>query len=103
MKNVKYNDLRDMEYRFQQTYGEIINIFDLKYIPTIKTDYSLNPIIYQIGDINKTLKDVLPSNVKYSVSIDEKILKSNLKINQTLIFIKKSFFYTVLVFTRPHS
>ena len=35
-----------------------------------KTAYSLNPIIYQIGDINKTLKHILPDNVKTSVTID---------------------------------
>ena len=93
-----------MVYRSQLTYDENLNILDFKHIPTQKkTDYSLNPIVNQITDIKKTLKYVLPGNVKYSVSIDEKIIKSNLKINQTLIFIKKSFFYTVLVFTRPHS
>ena len=34
LKNVKYNDLEDMVYRFQLTYDEIIDILDLKYIPT---------------------------------------------------------------------
>ena len=32
---------------------------------------------------------------KISVTIDEKKYKSNLKINQTLIFTNKSFFYTI--------
>ena len=36
------------------------------------------------------------------VTIDEKINKSNIKINQTLIFTNKSFFYTILGFTKSH-
>ena len=38
-----------------------------------------------------------------SVTIDEKKYKSNLKINQTLIFTNKNFFYTILGFTQSHS
>ena len=38
-----------------------------------------------------------------SVTTDEKIYKSCLEINQTLIFTIKSFFYTILGFTRSHS
>ena len=38
-----------------------------------------------------------------NVGIDEKIYKSNSKNNQTLIFIFKSFFYTILGFMQPHS
>ena len=41
--------------------------------------------------------------MKKSVTIDEKKYKSNLKFNQTLIFTNKSFFYTILGFTQPHS
>ena len=36
LKNVKYKDLGDMVYRLQLTYDEVINILDLKYIPTKK-------------------------------------------------------------------
>ena len=56
LKNAKYNDLEDMVYRFQITYDEIIDILDLKYISTKSKRYSLKPNIYQISDINKTLK-----------------------------------------------
>ena len=42
-------------------------------------------------------------NVKISVTINEKLFKSNLKINQTLIFTDKSFFYTILGFTQSQS
>ena len=38
-----------------------------------------------------------------SITIDDVKLKSTLKINQTLIFTEKSFFYKILGFTRSHS
>ena len=72
LKNVKYNDLEDLVYRMQPTYDEIIDILDLKYVATKRIGYSLKPNINQISDINKTLKNILPDNVKISVAIDEK-------------------------------
>ena len=54
-------------------------------------------------DLNNTLKIILPDNVKISVTIDERKQKSNLKINQTLLFTNKSSFYTILGFTQSHS
>ena len=53
--------------------------------------------------LNNTLKYFLPDNVKVSVIIDVARLKLNLKINQTVFFTEKSFFYTILGFTRSHS
>ena len=102
LKNVKYNDLEDLVYRFQLTYNENMNILDWKYIPTKRTGYSLNPGIYEVVDLNNTLTQILPDNVKINVTIDDIRLKSNLKINQTLIFTEKSFFYTILGFTQSH-
>ena len=75
----------------------------MKYIPTKRTGYSLSPGVYEVVDLNNTLKNLLPDNVKVSVTIDDVRLKSNLKINQTLIFTEKSFFYTILGFTRSRS
>ena len=72
----------------------------MKYIPTKRTGYSLNTGIYEVVDLNKNLKYILPDNVKVSVTIDDIRLKSNLKIKQTFIFTDKSFFYTILGFTR---
>ena len=92
-----------MVNRLQLTYDEIIDILDPKHIPTKRTGYSLKPNIYQRSDINNTLKIILPDNAKISVTIVEKIYKSNLKINQTLIFTNKSFFCTILDYTQPHS
>ena len=82
----------------QLTYDEVIDILDLKYIPTKRTVYYLNPGFYEVVDINNTLKYLLTDNVKVGVTIDVVRLKSNLKINQTLIFTEKSILYTILGF-----
>ena len=37
LKNVKYNDLKDLVYRMQLTYDENMDILDSKYIPTKRT------------------------------------------------------------------
>ena len=103
LRKAKYNDLEDLVYRFQLTYDEIINILDLKYIHTKRTGYSIEPNIYNVVDLNKTLKNILPNNVKINVTIDERKNKTDLKINQTLIFTNKTFFYTILGFTQSHS
>ena len=103
LRNVKYNDLEDLVYRMQLTYDKIIDILDLKYFPTKRTRYSLNPNIYEVVDLKNTLKHILPDNVYINVTIDDVRLKSNLKTNQTLSFTEKSFFYTILGFTRLRS
>ena len=59
LKNAKYNDLEDLVYRMQLTYNENINILDLKYIPTKRIGYSIEPNIYNVVDLNKTLKNIL--------------------------------------------
>ena len=53
-------------------------------------------------DLNNTLKYIWPDNLKVSVTIDDVRLKSNIKIDQTLTFTNKSFFYTILGFTQSH-
>ena len=102
LKIVKYNDLEDLVYRFKLTYDEIMYILYFKYIPTKRTGYSIEPNIYNVVDLNKTLKNILPDNVKINISIDDRKYKTDLKINQTLIFTNKSFFYTILGFTQSH-
>ena len=54
-------------------------------------------------DLNNTLRYILPDNVKVNVTIDDIRLKSNKRINQTLIFTEKSFFYTISGFTQSRS
>ena len=103
LKNVKYNDLKDLVYRMGLSYDEIIDVLDLKYIPTRRLGYSLKLNTYQISNRNNSLTNILPDNVKVNISIDDTRLKSNLKTNQTLIFTEKSSFYTILGFTRSGS
>ena len=103
LKNDNYNDLEDLVYRMRLSYYEIMDILDLKYIPTKRTGYSLNPGTYEVIDLNTTLKHILPDNVKINIAIDDIRLKSNLKNIQTLIFTEKSFFYTILGFTQSRS
>ena len=103
LRNAKYNDLEDLVYRMRLSYDEIMDILDLKYIPTKRTGYSLNPSIYEVIDLNNTLKYILPDNVKVNITIDDIKLISNLKTNQTLIFTEKSFFCRILGFTQSRS
>ena len=102
LKNDEYGDLEDLVYRMQLTYDEIIDILDLKYIPTKRMGYSIEPNIYDVDDLNKTLKNILPFNIYINITIDERKYETDLKINQTLIFTNKNFFYTVLGFTQSH-
>ena len=103
LKKIGYNDLKDLVYRMRLSYDEIMDILDLKYNPTKRTGYSMDPGIYEVVDLNNSLKHILPDNVKINITIDDIRLKSNLKINQTLIFTEKSFFYTILGFTQSRS
>ena len=103
LKNIKYNDLEDLVYRMRLSYDEIMNILDLKYIPTKRTGYSLNPGIYEVVDLINSLNHILPNNVKVNITVDDIRLKSNLKINQTLIFTEKSFFLYNFRFSQSRS
>ena len=102
LRNLNYNNLEDLVYGMQLTYDEIMYIIDLKYIPLKRTGYSLNPGIYEVDDLNNTLKDILPYNVKVTITIDDIRLNSNLKINQKLFFTGKSFFCSILGYTQSH-
>ena len=89
----------------QLTYHKLIDILDLKNIPSKRIGYSLQPGPgrYEYNNLNKTLESLLPDNVEASIIIDVIRLKSNLYNNQTLIFPKMSFFYTIVGFTQSHS
>ena len=50
-KKTKYNGVEDMIYRFQITYVEIIDILDLKYIPTTTVGYTKPLGMYEVIDI----------------------------------------------------
>ena len=78
----------------QLTFDEIIDILDLKNIPSKRIGYSLQPDIYKISELTKTLEEISPDNVKVTISIDDIRLKSKSNIDQTLIFTKNDFFST---------
>ena len=92
-----------MVYRLQVTNDEIIDILDLKYVPTSTIRCTLPPGLYEIIDINFMLKSLLPKEVKVNITIDDVRLKSNSTTKKTIRFTKKSFFYVILGFTRYHS
>ena len=64
LKSIKYNDLKDLVYRKQLTHDDIMDMLDLIYIPTERTGYSLNPGIYEVVELNNTLKHILHDDVK---------------------------------------
>ena len=86
----------------QLSYDEIMDILDIKYFPSDRIGYTLPPGTYETVDINRTLEYILPDKVKVTISIDDFRLKSSLKINQTLFFTGKSFFFTFPGFTQSH-
>ena len=87
-KNPQYKNLEDMVYRMQLTYDEVIDILDLNYILSKRTGYSLPPGMNEITVLNTIPEHILPDNVKVTITIDDIRLKSNWKVNQTLIFKK---------------
>ena len=65
-------DLEDLVYRMQLIYDEIIDVLNLKYIPTKRMGFSIELNIYNVVDLNNTFRNILRDNVKISVTIDEK-------------------------------
>ena len=57
--------------RMQLSYDEIMDILDIKYFSSERTGYTLPPGVYEVVDLNNTLKNVLPNNVKVNVTIDD--------------------------------
>ena len=55
----------------QLTYNEIMDVLDIKNFPSERTGYTLPPGIYEVSDINTTLKYLLPDIVKVSITIDD--------------------------------
>ena len=85
------------------TCNEIIVVLHLNYFSSEKTGYTLPPGVYEIRDINRTLELLLSDTGKLNITNSETRLKSNLYINQTLLFTKNSFFVTILGFIQTHS
>ena len=87
-----------MVNRKQLNYNEIMDVLDIRNFPSERTRYTLPVGIYEFSDFNKAFIHLLPDIVKVNNTIDDIRLKTNLNINRTLIFTKKSFLYTILGF-----
>ena len=99
LKRVKYKDLEDMVYRLQLTYGEIVDILDVKNIAGSTKGFTLGQGIFEVTDINMMLKSLLPEDVKVNITRDDIKPKSNVSNNKTISFTKRSFSYIFLGFT----
>ena len=75
----------------QLTYDEIMDIIDKNYFPSNRTVYIIEPGLYEIGKINKTLEYSLHDIVKVGITCNDIRLGSNINNNRTLMFTKKSF------------
>ena len=59
--------------------------------------------MYEVSDVNKTLEYFLPNILKVKITVNDIRIKFDLKINQTLMFTKTSFFCTTLGFIQSYS
>ena len=91
LKKVNYRDLEDMVYSLQLTNDETIDILDVKDISGSTIGYTLSPGVYEISVINLMLKSLLHGKVKVNITFDKNRPKSNLTINKTIRFTRKSF------------
>ena len=87
----------------QLTYAEIIDLLELKDVPWKRTGFPLKPGVQEVANLNEILNYILTHNVKVTITVDENRLKFNLNIIKTLIFAKRSFFYTILGFFQSFS
>ena len=91
-----------MVFRLGLSKNKIIDILNLKYIPTSTIGYTLPPGIYEVRDIDFMVKTLLPSDVEVKFSMDDVRLGSKLSANRTIKFTKNSFFSNVLGFVKSH-
>ena len=61
---MNYNDLEDMVFRMNLTYNEKEYIIEEKFVGAEHRSFSTQPGIYEIREVNDTLKSVSPENVK---------------------------------------
>ena len=99
----EHNDLEDMVFRMELTYGETEEILDTKYTATSSTGYTLPPGIFEIAFFDLMLKSFFPDEVKVKITNNDIRLRSNITTNKTIKFTGKSFFYTRLGFTQSLS
>ena len=94
LKKSKDNDLEDVVYRYQVTHNEIIDILDLKFIPTTTIGYTLPTGMYETIDSNLMLTSLPLGGVKLNITVGEFRLRSNLTTNKTFMFTQKNLYST---------
>ena len=85
------------------TYDGTMDIADIKYTSSTPTGNTLPPETYKVTDLNLMLNSFFPNEVKVSITIDDKRLRSNLTTNSTIRFSKNSSFSTILGSIQLHS
>ena len=68
---MKVNDLEYMVYGLNLTYDEVIVGLDKNFTAATTIGYTLPPGVYEICDLNRTLKDIIPSDVEVDNIIDD--------------------------------
>ena len=84
-----------MVFGMELTYYEIEKLLDMKNIDASTIGYTLSPSIYEIIDIKKTLKSLLPDEGKVNIFNDGTGLKSNPTTNKIIRFTKNLFLYHI--------
>ena len=86
----------------QLNYDGEVDTLDVKYFAGSTVGYTLPLGVYELRDIILMIKSLFPKKFKVNITNDDIRLKSSLT-NKTIRFTKRSFFYTILGFTRSHS
>ena len=81
-----------MLYRLQLTYGEILDILDVRYVAGSTFAYTSLSYIYENSHIILMFMSLFPNKVKVNIKIDDNRLKSRLTTNKTIRFTEKTFF-----------
>ena len=88
---MKLHDPKDIVYRMELTYDEILDVVDKKYTSATSIGYTLPHRINEITDNNLRLKSLLLDDTKVNITNDDIRLRSNLTTNKTIRFFKKSY------------
>ena len=95
VKNIKHNYFEDIVYRLELIYTGREYMLFTKYIAATSIRLTLPPGIFEISDINSTLKTLLSDEVKENITIDDIRLRSKLTTDKTKRLSKNSFLQNI--------
>ena len=81
-----------MVYGMESTYGGVIDILDVRNKNGTTIRYVLPPGIYETTDTISTINSLLPNEVELKITFDDIRLRTNLTVNKTKNFTKKSIY-----------